>query len=71
MKDCSACNKLGDEFHYLFEWKKLKEERKLFLGKKLQAGANTEDYYRLFSTCNYKKLCKVAGFVCSIMKEFR
>ena len=68
---CNVCNKLGDEFHFLFECVQFRNERKLLLSKKYQENVNADDYSSLFSTSNYKKMCKLAKFVRIIVHHFR
>ena len=70
-RKCTHCNVLGDEFHFLFQCITFNNERKLFLSRYYSTNTNTVKYGALFSSINYKKLCKLAKFVKRIMSEFR
>ena len=43
--------------------------RKWFLTKKCKSNVKTVDDFNLFSTGNYRKLCKLANFVKNMMFE--
>jgi len=68
---CEICNRLGDEYHYLFECVKFKTERKTYLSKSFQSHVSAQKYHQLLSTTNYKKICKIAKFAAKIMLEFK
>lgn len=61
-RTCTSCNnKIGDEFHYLFECVLLNDERKKFLKPYYYRRANTFKLDQLINTENkseYLKLCK-------------
>ena len=70
-RKCELCNRIGDEFHFLFECPNFRLDRKHFLNKSFQSTVNADNYCKLFSTTNLKTLCKLANFVKNIMYEFR
>ena len=69
---CPLCNfqKLGDEFHYLFECNKFESERKKYLALSLRTRPNTLKMYQLFNSESVSVLSKLAKFCYIIMKNF-
>jgi len=70
-RKCRYCKVIGDEYHYLFECYLFRDDRRLFLSKGYQKKVNIDQYNLLFSTKNYRKMCKIAQFVKIIMTELQ
>ena len=66
---CKLCdlNRLGDEFHFLFECPKLNAERKIFLKPYYRIRPNTLKMSQLFNSENHKVLINLSKFCQKIM----
>lgn len=66
---CQLCNlnKIGDEFHYLFECPNIETSRKKYLKKYYRSRPNTLKMYQLFNTNSPKELLNLSKFAQEIM----
>lgn len=69
---CHYCSteKLGDEFHYLFECNRFQKERKIFLKRFFTVNSNAIKMRQLFQTRKRSILRNLTKFVIVIMKSF-
>ena len=67
---CTLCNlnKIGDEFHYLFECPKLESNRKKYVKGYYRIRPNTFKMCQLFNSESSKELLKLAKLAKEIMK---
>ena len=67
---CTLCNlnKIGDEFHYLFECPKLESNRKKYIKAYYRIRPNTFKMCQLFNSESSKELLNLAKFAKEIMK---
>ena len=71
-RKCPFChNSLGDEFHYLLECDKFKNERRKFLKPDQFNKPNMLKFISLMQSKNLDELQKLASFATIIMKAFR
>ena len=71
-RKCPFCiNSLGDEFHYLFECTKFKNDRRNFLKPVLYNKPNMMKFISLMQSTNLSELEKLSTFATIIMKSFR
>ena len=70
---CQLCslNKMGDEFHYLFECTTLCKERNLFIKPYYRNRPNVLKMDDLFNSVNYKEMKRLAQFCIKIMSLFK
>jgi len=71
---CELCdkNKLGDEFHYLFECPILDNERKTFIKSYYRVRPNVMKMSQLFNSVNYRELAnvsKLCGIIMALYKK--
>ena len=66
---CQLCNlnKIGDEFHYLFECPNIETSRKKYLKKYYRSRPNTLKMYQLFNSNSPKELLNLSKFAQEIM----
>ena len=65
-RKCQICNKIGDEFHFLFECLIFENERKQFIKPYFYRHPNTYKLEKLFNTNNKKvflNLCKMSNVI--------
>ena len=67
---CTLCNlnKIGDEFHYLFECPKIESNRKKYIKAYYRIRPNTFKMCQLFNSESSKELLNLAKFAKEIMK---
>ena len=71
-KMCKLCNfgEMGDEFHYLFQCKYFKRERKLYIKRYFRTRPSTYKMKELLNTRNNKTLRNFAKFQGLILSKF-
>ena len=72
MRTCNICNtnKLGDEFHYLFECPAFSEARAKYIDNIFTCRPNTLKMKKLFNSNKMSTLIKLSKFCCIIMNRF-
>ena len=69
---CPRCDqqKIGDEYHYLFECPLFEVERKRHLTKQYRKRPNIEKMNELFNSTNYSTMINLAKFCSLIVRNF-
>ena len=76
-RKCNLCdlndhfNKIGDEFHYLFNCPFFREDRVKYLKRYFYTAPNMYKMTQLFNYVNKKTMLKLAKFICIILNKFK
>ena len=70
---CTLCqtNKLGDEFHYLFECPFFQTQRTTYLSRYYYTLPNMHKMMQLFESPDTKEMLNLAKFTDIILRQFR
>ena len=76
-RKCNLCdlndhfNKIGDEFHYLFNCPFFKDDRVRYLKRYFYTSPNMYKMTQLFNYVSHKEMLELAKFICIILNQFR
>ena len=62
---CDKCHssRIDDEYHYLFECEKLRQERELYLGRNINRCSAEKTVFELFNSRDAKKMYNLSKFI--------
>ena len=76
-RKCNLCdlndhfNKIGDEFHYLFNCPFFREDRIRYLKRYFYTAPNMYKMTQLFNYVSKKDMLNLAKFICIILNKFK
>ena len=76
-RKCNLCdlndhfNRIGDEFHYLFNCPFFREDRAKYLKRYYYTSPNMYKMTQLFNYVSKQEMLKLAKFICIILRQFR